>query len=148
MSKSKEKVSREIIEELIAEALRARKNAYAPYSNYKVGAAVWAKNNNVYSGANIENASFPAGICAERSAMVNAISDNNLEYKAIVIVGAHAELNEPTQFAYPCGVCRQFMAEFFDQNTAVIVAKSVTEYSVYEFEEILPFSFGKNNLEK
>ena len=148
MSKSELKISKKNIEDIIAEALHARNSAYAPHSNYKVVAAVLTKDGNIYSGANIENASFPAGICAERSAMVKAILGNKLEFTAIAIVGAHAELTEPTQFAYPCGVCRQFMAEFFDQNTMVIVAKSKTEYNVYEFEEILPFSFGKSNLEK
>ncbi len=147
MSESKPNIDNKKIEELVSVALNARNSAYAPYSNYRVGAALLTVDNQVYSGTNIENASYPAGICAERSALIKAISDGNMEFSAIVITGAPAELKEAKQFAYPCGVCRQFMAEFFDKNTKVIVAKSKIEYCIYNFEEILPFSFGKSNLE-
>lgn len=147
MSNNKFIIDDKKVEELISAAITARNNAYAPYSNYKVGAVVLAADNQIYSGANIENASFPAGICAERSAMVKAILDRNMKFSAIAIIGALANSNEVKQFAYPCGVCRQFMAEFFDKNTKVIVAKSKIEYCIYNFEEIMPFSFGKTNLE-
>lgn len=147
MCESKPNIDNKKIEELVSVALNARNSAYAPYSNYRVGAALLTVDNQVYSGTNIENASYPAGICAERSALIKAISDGNMEFSAIVITGAPAELKEAKQFAYPCGVCRQFMAEFFDKNTKVIVAKSKIEYCIYNFEEIMPFSFGKTNLE-
>lgn len=147
MSESKPNIDNKKIEELVSVALNARNSAYAPYSNYRVGAALLTVDNQVYSGTNIENASYPAGICAERSALIKAISDGNMEFSAIVIIGAPAELKEAKQFAYPCGVCRQFMAEFFDKDTKIIVAKSKAEYCIYNFEEIMPFSFGKTNLE-
>lgn len=147
MSSDKFTINDEEVEKLVSAALTARNNAYAPYSNYKVGAALLAVDGQIYNGANIENASFPAGICAERSAIVKAILENSMEFSAIAITGAPASSNESKQFAFPCGVCRQFMAEFFDKNTKVIVAKSKKEYCIYNFEEILPFAFGKTNLE-
>lgn len=131
--------------ELIQAALKARKNSYSPYSGYKVGAAVLASSGIIYTGANIENASYPAGICAERSAIFKAASEGERKIDAIVVCGGKGE--ECDDFAYPCGVCRQVMREFANPaEFIVIVAKSEEVYEEYRLEELLPKSFGPDNL--
>lgn len=135
-------------EELIDLAMEARTMSYAPYSKFKVGAALLGKNGVVYKGANIENASYPATNCAERTAFFNAAMDGQKEFEAIAIVGgleSHSELD----YCAPCGICRQVMREFCDPKTfEVIVAKSKTAYKVFTLEELLPESFGPDNLGK
>lgn len=128
------------IEKLINLAFDTQKNAYAPYSKFLVGASVLTKTNKYYSGTNIENASFPAGICAERVAYSKAISEGEKEFVAVCIT-----CNNPEIFAYPCGVCRQFMSEF-GLETIVILAKNKDDYKMFKLKELLPYSFDKNAL--
>lgn len=135
-------------EELIEMALEARKLAYAPYSKFKVGAALLGKNGVVYRGANIENASYPATNCAERTAFYNAIMDGQKEFEAIAIVGG-AEAADELDFCAPCGICRQVMREFCEPGAfEIIVARSRNEYKVFTLADLLPESFGPENLDK
>ena len=133
-------------EELIEMALEARKLAYTPYSRFKVGAALLGKNGVVYKGCNIENASYPATNCAERTAFFSAVSEGVKDFEAIAIVGG-AEKSAQLDYCAPCGVCRQVMREFCNpKEFEVIVAKSMQEYKVFTLEELLPESFGPENL--
>lgn len=136
--------------ELISLAFSARENAYSPYSNYKVGAALLAKNGKIYTGCNIENASYTPTNCAERTAFFKAISDGVKEFDAIAIVGGFIDTKKGEfDYASPCGVCRQVMMEFCDyENFRIILAKSDEEYQEYKLKEILPLGFGKSNLKK
>lgn len=131
--------------ELIRLALEARKMAYAPYSQYKVGAALLTGNGKVYLGCNIENAAFSATNCAERTAFFKAVSEGERNFTAIAIVGGKGE--EPDDFAYPCGVCRQVMMEFCNPKTfRVISAVTEDNYIDKTLEEMLPCGFGPSNL--
>lgn len=127
------------IEELIQIALDNKENSYSPYSNFRVSAVVMTKNGEIYKGVNIENASYPATICAERSALAAAISKGARDFHTIVITG---DSND----TYPCGVCRQFMAEVLDTDTKVVIANSPIDYKTYSMEDLLPHSFSKKDL--
>jgi cytidine deaminase len=128
-------------EQLIREAIAAKEFAYVPYSNFRVGAALLAKNGNVYKGCNIENASYTPTNCAERTAFFSAIAEGVTEFSGIAIVG------DRDQYLAPCGVCRQVMAEFCDaKEFQIILAKSETDYKVLSLEEVFPYSFTKENL--
>ena len=128
--------------QLIKAALKAREHAYAPYSNFAVGAAVLTKDGQVYTGCNIENASYGATNCAERTAIFKAVSEGNKEIIKIAIVGGKTG-EEITEYAYPCGVCRQVMVEFSNpKELKVLVAKSEEEYLEMTLDELLPMSFG------
>ncbi len=130
---------------LIEAALAAREKAYSPYSGFKVGAALLGKNGTVYTGCNIENASYSPTNCAERTAFFKAVSEGVKEFYAIAIVGGKDEL--PTQLCAPCGVCRQVMLEFCDLNDfSVILAKDTECFEVHKLCEIMPFSFTPKDL--
>lgn len=134
------------VRDLISAALLARENAYAPYSEYAVGAAVVAKTGQTFTGCNIENASYGGTNCAERTAIFKAVSEGYRSFKAIAIAGGPAG-KKTEQFAHPCGICRQVMREFADpEEFIVIVAKSETDYKVYLLKELLPESFGPEAL--
>ena len=127
---------------MIKLALEARENAYAPYSHFMVGAALLTKEGQVYTGCNIENASYGATNCAERTAIFKAVSEGAKEFVKIAIVGGKVG-EEITEFAYPCGVCRQVMAEFCDvKKMTVLIAKSENEFVEKTLDELLPMSFG------
>ena len=129
-------------QQLINAALEARTRAYAPYSHFAVGAAVLTKDGQVYTGCNVENASYGATNCAERTAIFKAVSDGACEFVKVAIVGGKVG-EEITEYAYPCGVCRQVMAEFSNPaELKVVVAKSEEEYLEKTLEELLPNSFG------
>ncbi|MCR4690803.1 MAG: cytidine deaminase [Lachnospiraceae bacterium] len=131
---------------LIEEALQARKASYSPYSHYAVGAALLTKEGSIIRGCNIENASYGATNCAERTAFFKAVSEGKKEFTAIAITGGPAG-DAPDGFAYPCGICRQVMREFCDPGSfQVIVAKSIDEYESYTLEQLLPKSFGPDHL--
>ena len=130
--------------ELVKLAFDAMKKAYAPYSNYKVGAALLAKSEKVYLGCNVENASYSPTNCAERTAFFKAISEGEREFAKIAIVGGKE--GNVTDLFMPCGVCRQVMAEFCDSNFEVIVARSVDDFSVFKLSELLPHGFSKENV--
>nr|AHF25670.1 cytidine deaminase [uncultured bacterium Contigcl_30] len=130
---------------LIRRALDQLPNAYAPYSDFWVSAAVLMDSGNVYTGVNAENASYPAGICAERSAIFHAVSCGERKILAIAIVGGHG--GKITDYAAPCGVCRQVMREFADpKKMRVILAKGPEDYREYTLEDLLPESFGPESL--
>ena len=131
-------------EALIKAALDARKKAYTPYSHFQVGAALLTKSGKIYTGCNIENASYTPTICAERTAFFKAVSEGEKEFAKIAIVGSPK--GEVTQYAFPCGVCRQVLKEFCDKDLMVLVAKSTKDYKEYTLEELLPFGFGGENL--
>lgn len=128
--------------ELIKLAFEARKMSYSPYSNFSVGAALLAKDGRVFTGCNIENASYGATNCAERTAFFKAVNEGVYEFEKIAVVGG--KTGEPvTEYAYPCGICRQVMREFCDPITfEVIVGKEDLTYLKKTLEEILPYSFG------
>lgn len=127
---------------LVKKAYEGREKAYAPYSNFKVGAAVLAENNVIYTGCNIENASYGATNCAERTAIFKAVSEGNRTIKAIAIVGVEND------YTYPCGICRQVIVEFATKDIKIILGKSPTEYIVKSMDEILPGAFTKEDLKK
>ncbi len=128
--------------ELVREALKARMFAYTPYSGFQVGAALLGTNGVVYLGCNIENAAFSPTNCAERTAFFKAVSEGQMEFEAIAVVGGPAG-KEPEDFCAPCGVCRQVMMEFCDPKTfRVFLGKGDLEYREYTLEEILPLGFA------
>ena len=133
------------IKELIQTALDARKNAYAPYSHYQVGAALLSLDGTIYSGCNIENASYGATNCAERTAFFSAVSEGKRDFLAIAITGG-LEGEEISDYAVPCGICRQIMQEFCGDDFQVIVAKSTEDFRQYPFSEILPFGFDGDKI--
>lgn len=131
--------------ELIHLALEARQTAYAPYSGYRVGAALLTKEGKVYKGCNIENAGYTPTNCAERTAFFKAVSEGERNFEAIAVVGGKGEL--PKDYAWPCGVCRQVMMEFCDPKTFhIITAISEDEYLDKTLEEMFPHGFGPENL--
>ena len=133
-------------EELIEMAMEARMLAYAPYSNFKVGAALLGKNGVVYKGCNVENSSYPATNCAERTAFFSAIAEGQKEFEAIAVVGGKEGVEE-LNYCAPCGVCRQVMREFCEpEKFEVIMAKNTSDYKVFTLEELLPMSFGPEDL--
>ena len=122
-------------------ALEAREMAYTPYSHYTVGAALLTAQGEIYRGGNIENASYGATNCAERTAIFKAVSEGRRQFLAIAIAGGMEE-KEPVDYAYPCGICRQVMQEFAGADFRIIVARSASDYKVYRLEELLPYGFG------
>ncbi len=130
---------------LIREALQARNIAYAPYSNYTVGAALLTESGKLYLGGNIENATYGATNCAERTAFFKAVSEGERSFTAIAIAGGEA-FKEPTDYAYPCGICRQVMLEFCKPDFQVFVVKSPEDYKCYSLQELLPHAFSKESL--
>ena len=133
------------IKELIRYALDMRKMSYTPYSHFNVGAALLAKNGKIYTGCNIENASYTPTNCAERTAFFKAVSEGVKEFDAIAIVGGPDDA-DPEGYCPPCGVCRQVMAEFCTDSFLVICAKSEDEYRVNTLTEVLPDRFGPKDL--
>lgn len=133
--------------ELVKEALAAREFAYTPYSKFNVGAALFCKNGRVFRGCNIESASYTPTNCAERTAFFKAVSEGVREFSAIAIVGGPAGA-PPADFCYPCGVCRQVMAEFCGRDFKVYIAKSESEIREYSIDEIIPFAFTQEDLHK
>lgn len=130
---------------LIQAALEARKTAYAPYSHYTVGAALLTAEGDIFQGCNIENASYGAANCAERTAIFKAVSEGRRGFKAIAVAGG-MEGAEPVDYAYPCGICRQVMQEFAGEDFKIFVVKSVAEYKEYRLKELLPFGFGGESI--
>ncbi|AFS78818.1 cytidine deaminase Cdd [Gottschalkia acidurici 9a] len=126
------------IKNLINKAIEAKEKAYAPYSKFKVGSAVLTKDGKIYTGCNIESASYTPTICAERTAISKAVSEGDREFEAIAIVGS-------SDYTFPCGVCRQVIREF-SKDIKVIVANNTDEYKIFELEELLPNSFGPDDL--
>ncbi len=130
---------------LIKKAIEATNFSYVPYSNFKVGAALLAENGEIYTGCNIENASYTPTNCAERTAIFKAVSEGVTKFKKIVVVGGPNGNIET--YCPPCGVCRQVIAEFADEDFELLIGTSEDDYVVYNFfKDVLPLSFTKNNL--
>ena len=128
--------------ELCDAAKKAMKMSYSPYSCCKVGAALLTKSGRVYTGCNIENASFTPTVCAERTAFFKAISEGEMEFSMIAVAGGKdGKIERPF---VPCGVCRQVMSEFCSSDFAVLVVKSEEEYDKYTLSELIPYAFGLN----
>ena len=132
---------------LVKEALAAREMAYIPYSGFAVGAALLTKEGKIYRGCNIENAAFGPTNCAERTAFFKAVSEGEREFAAIAIVGG-PKGNPPVDYCYPCGVCRQVMAEFCTDDFIVIIGKNEDDYRVHSLSDVLPFTFREPDLHK
>jgi len=130
---------------LAKSAIKAKLLSYPPYSNFQVGAALLCKNGKVYVGCNIESAAYSPTNCAERTALFKAISEGEKEFAAIAIAGSLKNNPEPN-YCYPCGVCRQTLKEFVSDDFIVIIAKTPTDYKIHSFGELLPYSFGPDDL--
>lgn len=136
----------EKVKELIKEAISAREFAYAPYSHFKVGAALLDQNGNIYQGCNIENAAYGPSNCAERTAIFKAVSEGSSKFSMIAIIGG-LEGKSIAKYAVPCGVCRQVMSEFCNpEDFRIIMAKSPEDYQIKTLEELLPMGFGAANI--
>jgi cytidine deaminase len=124
-------------QDLVARAIEARKNAYAPYSNYQVGAALLARSGKVYTGCNVENAVYPLTICAERAAVVKAVSEGERSFVAIAVASENG--------GSPCGSCRQVLREF-GEKTVVLIADTTGDYRETSVADLLPDSFSAKDL--
>ncbi len=129
-------------EDLIKAAMEAKEHAYAPYSNFRVGAALLTKDGKIYQGCNIENAGYTPTNCAERTAFFKAVYEGERNFEAIAVNG------DADDYLYPCGVCRQVMAEFCTPDFKVFVSKKNGEYLEFTLAEILPGAFTSAELEK
>ena len=133
-------------EGLLVMASVTRHSAYAPYSHFKVGAALLTERGKIYTGCNIENAAYTPSNCAERTAFFKAVSDGERNFRAIAIVGGK-EGEKDYDFCSPCGVCRQVMMEFCNpEEFQIILAVSKEQYEIYTLKELLPLGFGPDNL--
>ncbi|KAI1890708.1 hypothetical protein AGOR_G00156420 [Albula goreensis] len=133
---------REGINKLISKSLEAKEFAYCPYSKFRVGAALLAHDGTIFTGCNVENACYNLGVCAERNAISKAVSEGYRTFKAIAIA---SDLHE--QFISPCGGCRQFMREF-GSHWEVFLSKPDGSYVEMTVDELLPVSFGPEDLKK
>ena len=127
-------------EELKAKAVSMLDRAYAPYSHFPVGAALECEDGTVFTGCNVENAAYPAGICAERNAMFHAVAEGRTRFRRIVIAGRSRD------FCVPCGVCRQVMREF-STDLEIICLNNHGEEQVFTLAELLPHGFGPEHLD-
>lgn len=133
--------------ELLLEAKKARLKSYAPYSKFQVGAALLTKDGKVYHGCNIENASYTPTNCAERTAFFKAVSDGDMEFEKIAIVGGK-EGTDADELCAPCGVCRQVMMEFCNpEEFQIILADGKDNMKVMSLKEMLPYGFCPSDLE-
>ena len=140
-------IKEDINEVLVKAAIDATKYAYVPYSNFKVGAAILAENGKIYTGCNIENASYSPTNCAERTAIFKAVSEGVTKFKKIAVVGGPNGNLE--NYCPPCGVCRQVISEFADEDFELILGTSENTYTIYNFfQEVLPLSFTAKELKK
>ncbi len=143
MTEANPKIQNELVpeaQELVILAVKARENAYVPYSGFHVGAALIADNGKIYTGCNIENASYGATICAERTAITKAISDGA---KKILAIAVSSDSDKATM---PCGICRQFMVEFCASDMPLYLSDRNGRFESYPFDEILPHSFKQSDL--
>ncbi|CAJ1188759.1 Cytidine deaminase [Companilactobacillus paralimentarius] len=122
-------------------ASQAMENAYAPYSHYTVGAAILCDDGKIYSGVNVENASYGLTNCAERTAIFKAVSEGAKHVSKIVITNGTQELSKP------CGACRQVMSEFMDSDDIVFLANKTNDFKEYTFKEILPLAFSDKDMD-
>ncbi len=135
-----QKIDGIILEKMKNAAISIVDNAYAPYSGFKVGAAVLAEDGNIYSGCNIENASFGGTICAERVAIAKAVSSGAKEITAVIVCG------ETNMILTPCGICRQFIVEFANKNIPVYCGSVHGVFKEYSLEELFPHAFTQDDM--
>lgn len=128
------------IKELIVIAKKAREQSYSPYSKFPVGAALLCRDGTIYTGTNIENASYSLTNCAERTAIFKAISEGNSQYRAIAVV---ADTDRPVP---PCGACRQVIHEFCD-DIVIIISNIKDDYKVFKIKDLLPGAFSRKDME-
>ena len=127
-------------DKLVDAARAAQKNAYVPYSKYRVGAAVLTRSGKIFSGCNIENAAYPSGLCAERVAIFKAVSEGEREFIALAVVTKNA--------GSPCGACRQVFSEFAEDDAEIVLADETGKVrKKFSLREILPDRFGPKHLE-
>ncbi len=133
---------------MILKATKVSRNAYVPYSKFRVGAAILTSDEKIYGGFNIENAAYSTCNCAERTALFRAVYDGYRSFKAIAIVGGNETNTEVFEsYCPPCGVCRQILREFCNpKEFKVILAKNIDDFKIYMLEDLLPESFGPENL--
>lgn len=131
---------------LVKLAIEAMQNAYAPYSKFKVGAALLTKSGKIYLGSNVENASFGCTNCAERTAFFKAVSEGEREFVKIAVVGGKD--GKITDYITPCGVCRQVMSEFCGEDFEIVAATSEQDFKLFTLSQLLPFGFCKDNIDK
>ena len=128
---------------LMQMAQEARKNSYSPYSHFRVGAALLAKSGKVYTGCNVENASYSVTNCAERTAFFKAVSEGERDFVALAIFGGRE--GETAEFCAPCGVCRQVIAEFCAKDFKILLGTE-EKFKAYTLEELLPLAFSDKDL--
>ncbi|KAM0802441.1 cytidine deaminase [Usnea florida] len=128
------------VEELKEKAITAKARAYCPYSHFRVGAAILSQDGSVIVGANVENASYPVGTCAERCAVGTAVTQGHLSFKAIAVA---TDISPP---ASPCGMCRQFLREFCPLSTPIFMYDKSGACVLKTLEQLLPMSFGPEDL--
>lgn len=139
-------VTRSVIRNLIREAFKAMEKAYAPYSHFYEGAALLTPDEKIYTGCNIENASYGMTTCAEQTALLKAVSEGEREFAAIAIVGGKNKL--VTDFCPPCGICRQALREFASPRSfMIILARSEQDYTLYSLDALLPLGLGPESLD-
>ena len=128
---------------LMRAAQEARKNSYSPYSHFRVGAALLTKSGKVYTGCNVENASYSATNCAERTAIFKAVSEGERDFEALAIIGGKE--GETADFCAPCGVCRQVISEFCPKDFKIVLGNE-ENFKVYTLEQLLPLAFSDKDL--
>lgn len=134
------------VRELIKIAIDAREKSYSPYSNFKVGAALLTKSGKIFTGCNVESVAFSPTMCAERTAIVKAVSEGEREFHTLVVIGGHSDGRDPGEgYAGPCGVCRQFIIEF-GKEIKVVIAKSEEEYYEHTILDFMPMPFAPEAL--
>lgn len=144
----KEKFENSSYKKLVEKAISALDFAYTPYSHFRVGAALLDKDGKIWTGCNIENAAFSPSNCAERTAVFKAISEGSKDFKALAVVARKEGETELTEsITSPCGVCRQVLQEFCSPDMPIILANRTADLFIYSLEELLPASFGKNDVD-
>ena len=137
---------KDVIQDLIRRAMKAREYSYSPYSNFSVGAAILSESGKIYTGCNIESASYTPTICAERVALFKAVSEGERKFKMLALVGGPKNGEKKTEeIVSPCGVCRQMLYEL-GTDLKVVMADNEEKYEVRMLEELLPYGFGPDNL--
>ena len=138
-------MDKQTVQKMIDLAIGQLAFSYVPYSGFRVGASLLTESGKIYTGCNIENASYTPTNCAERTAFFKAVSEGERKFKAICVVGGADGVL--TAYAQPCGVCRQVMMEFCDPDTfQIILATDREQYEIFTLKEMLPMGFGPKNL--
>ena len=136
-------IDKDITETLLTAAQKVKNRAYAPYSHYQVGAALLTKSGQIYVGCNIENASYGATNCAERTALFSAIASGEKDFEAIALVGGYE--NQIDGHIVPCGICCQALSEFCDKDFLIII-KNEESYRTIKLQDLFPYAFSSQNL--